>query len=420
MAERRASRGGVVDPEVDVAVVGGGAAGLVAGIFAARDGKKVLLLESSRECGLKILISGGGRCNVLPSTFEPNDFFTEGSQNTLRKILRAWPLTEVKRFFEVELRCPLLIEAGTGKMFPKSQKAREVRDRLVEELERAGGQIFTGFRVEAIDRDSRRFILRGGENPDPVVAETVILATGGKSVPKTGSDGHGYLLARRFGHTTTRLYPALVPLTTDDPAPASLAGISLPVTWKAVREGKAVDRRTRELLFTHRGFSGPGILDASHWWTRDRAEISVSWGGRSREEWQSRLLSQPSRDCLGALAEVLPRRLAAYLCELVIGKGSIRLGNLRREARRELLRNLWEYRLPIEGSSGFRVAEVTGGGVPLSEVETRSLESRHCPGLYLCGEILDVIGRIGGYNFLWAWVTGRIAGESSAQRLSEA
>lgn len=385
-------------------------------IFAARGGAKTTLLEGARSTGLKILVSGGGRCNVLPSVFHEDDYFTTGSRAVVRRLFRTWPLADVERFFREDLAVDLVVEPDTGKVFPRSQRAEEVRDALLQEAENAGARVLTRWRVarvEAVPGPGKGFRL-DSEDGSTVLAARVVLATGGKSMPRTGSDGVGYEFARGFGHSILDPYPALVPLCTDDADFLSLAGISLPVEWTVRRDGKVVERRTRELLFTHRGFSGPAILDASHWYVRDRAPIEIQWAG-SREEWQERLATAGRRTVANTLTERLARRLVEALCVRAEVPTETPGHQLRREDRKRLLDQLCQLPLPVTGDEGYRKAEVTGGGVPLGEVNPSTLESRRHPGLFLCGEILDVIGRIGGYNFLWAWVTGRLAGENAAR-----
>ncbi len=397
-----------------VAVVGGGAAGLVAAHFAARAGAEVVLLEGSKACGRKILASGGGRCNVLPSEASVDDFHTSGSRNVLKRLLRTWRLPEQRAWFEEELGVALAEEEDTGKLFPVSNQAREVRDALLDAARGAGAEVRVPWRVEHVTaEEGGGFLLRevGGEE---LRADRVVLATGGRSVPETGSDGHGYELARRLGHEVLTPYPALVPLTSSDRALTDLAGIALPVRWRAVREGKVVEERVRELLFTHRGFSGPAVLDASHHAVRDDAELYVAWLDGTEQEWLDLVNAKARRELRKLLGDLLPKRLVELLLERARLRPEIRSGNLTKGERTRLVEVLCSFRLPVDGDEGFRVAEVTGGGVPLGEVDPSTLRSRCCEGLVLCGEILDVIGRIGGYNFQWAWLTGRLAGESAA------
>lgn len=404
------------DPEsADVIVVGGGAAGLCAAAFAGTAGARVTVLETSRQCGLKILVSGGGRCNVLPVALELDDFFTSGSRNVLKRIFKTWPLEEVRRHFEEDLDVPLVEEPDTGKLFPRAQSARVVRDAWVRACERAGVRIVSGAPVTRIERASS-----GGFEVETATgalhrASRVILATGGKSLPKTGSDGSGYELARALGHSLVPTYPALVPLETGDPDLRELTGISLPVRWQARLGKRTREDRVRELLFTHRGFSGPAILDASHWAVRDGARILVSWEAEEEDVWRQRFDHSTRSRVEALIARHLPRRLAHLVCERSGVSASLGISHLPARSRESLLENLCRFPLPVEGDSGYRVAEVTGGGVPLGEIDPSTLESRTTPGLYLCGEILDVIGRIGGYNFQWAWVTGRLAGQGAAR-----
>ncbi|TAH36908.1 MAG: aminoacetone oxidase family FAD-binding enzyme [Planctomycetota bacterium] len=403
------------DP-VDVAVVGGGAAGLMAALWAARAGARVVLLEGSRAPGLKILISGGGRCNILPSASDESDFYTSGSRHVLARLFRTWSLERVREFFEKELQIPLVLEEETGKLFPEWQRAVPVRDRLVEAVQQAGAQVLVPWRVEKLERSGEGFLLKSSEGAE-LRAARVILASGGASVPNTGSDGAGYEMARRLGHSLLAPYPALVPLTTADEELTGLAGIALPVRWRALLHGKVMEERVRELLFTHRGFSGPAVLDASHWAVRDRAVLEVAWGALAPEEWEEHWQSRGRREAAKGVGDLLPRRLAEILVRRARLREDYRIGDMTRAQRDVLLRVLCAFPLPVNGNEGFRVAEVTGGGIPIGEVNPSTLESRKTPGLYLCGEILDVIGRIGGYNFLWAWVTGRLAGESAARPL---
>lgn len=398
-----------------MAVVGGGAAGLVAAVFAARSGARTVLLEGSRAPGRKILISGGGRCNVLPARFDEGAFWTSGSRNVLRRLFRTWRLEAVRSFFEEELGVPLVEEEESGKLFPAVQRARPVRDRLTEEAAAAGATLLYPWRVEAVRREEPGFLLEAGDGRT-LRARRLVLATGGCSVPRTGSDGHGYVLARGLGHSVLPPYPALVPLTTGDPDFPSLAGVSLPVRWRTLAGSRTTETGAGGLLFTHRGFSGPAVLDASHRVVRDGDALEVAWGGLRPADWEEHWQSRGRRRLVRALADLLPRRLVEVLLPRAGLRPDTRVGNLTRPMRDRLLAVLCAFRLPVDGHEGFRTAEVTGGGIPLDEIRPSTLESRLCPGLFPCGEILDVIGRIGGHNFLWAWVTGRLAGESAASQ----
>jgi predicted Rossmann fold flavoprotein len=399
-------------------VVGAGAAGLIAALFAARVGGRVVLIEGSSDGGRKILISGGGRCNILPSVAQPERYVTDSSINTLRKMLRAWPLAEQRTFFETELGMPLEVEEESGKLFPSSHRAKDVRDGLVRSAEGAGVKIWFGTRVTGLRREGESWRVAMGDG-QAVEAGAVILATGGLSVPATGSDGFGLGIASEMGHTVSTTYPALTPLTADPHPHAALAGVSLTVTLYAPG-AKPAFSTTGGFLFTHRGWSGPTVLDASHLAIRrrpngDRQEILVQWTPDGPDVWDARLRADHSA-VRSLLTDALPRRLAdALLAECGIAPDT-RTSQLRKEERQRLVTALTAYPLPWTADEGYKKAEVTGGGVALSEVDPRTLESRRAPGLYLCGEILDAFGPIGGHNFLWAWATGRAAGQAAAAR----
>ncbi len=405
-----------------IIVVGAGAAGLLAAIFAAgpsENRRRVLLLERTPDGGRKILVSGGGRCNILPSAVDPGRFITDSSPNTLRKILTSWPLDAQRRFFEEEAGVPLALEPETGKLFPVSNRSREVRDQLLALARRRGVEVRCGALVEDLvpprDGLSWTVCLAGGE---AIAAATVIVATGGLSLPGTGSDGTGFAIVRRLGHTLHPTYPALTPLTLDPPRYAPLAGISRPVTLFA--PGVKGGAKTHGgFLFTHRGYSGPAVLDLSHLAVRSRLAggppqpLFVQWTEMDAEEWD-RLLRESAGSADALLRRHLPDRLADALLADAGVDGAQSLARLRREERQRLVTALARHPLPWTGDGGYAKAEVTGGGVPLSEIDPRTLASRRQPGLFLCGEILDAFGPIGGYNFLWAWATGRAAGLGAA------
>lgn len=397
-----------------VVIVGAGAAGLMAAIFAAAGPRPVLLLEGGDRPGKKILISGGGRCNVLPSRVAPGDFVTDGSPNTLAKILRAWPLAAVRRFFEETLGIPLALEAETGKLFPAVNRAEDVLDALLGAAQARGVTLYTETRVADLRPDGAdwRVALADGR---ALLASRVVLATGGLSVPATGSDGAGLTMARVLGHAMTPTYPALTPLTCEDPAHHALAGLSLPVTLTVVRpQGGPPLRATGGFLFTHRGYSGPAVLNVAHVAVRStfeggpRPTIYVQWAPLDAAAWEEAL-----RSARGPVSTLLRNHLPERLADQLLAEADLRLAylaQLRREDRVRLVELLTHYPLPWHGHEGYKTAEVTGGGVALDQVNPATLESRHTPGLHLCGEMLDAFGPIGGYNFLWAWVTGKIAG----------
>jgi predicted Rossmann fold flavoprotein len=402
-----------------VAVVGAGAAGTMAAIFAASAGARTLLLERTRDGGRKILISGGGRCNILPSRVDESRFVTDSSPYTLRKMVRSWPLREQIAFFRDEAGIPLIEEEESSKLFPASQSALDVRDRLLALALGRGATLLPNTLVTGLEPDGDRWrIVR--EGAPALEADAVIVATGGLSVPTTGSDGLGLGVVAALGHTVHPTYPALTPLTATPPRFAELSGLSLTVTLTA-RGGGREAAATGGFLFTHHGYSGPTVLDVSHVAVRSRAaggapaRLLVRWTPLGDADWEAALLpGGGARTVTSALRAHLPERLARALAELAgVDPGRL-LAELRREERQRLLETLVRGELPWTGDEGYRKAEVTGGGVSLAEVDPRTMESRVRPGLFLCGEILDAFGPIGGYNFLWAWATGRAAGLGAA------
>ena len=402
-----------------VAVIGAGAAGLLAAVTAARAGANVILIERTSDGGRKILISGGGRCNILPGTAQPRLYVTDSSPNTLRKILRSWPLHEQRAFFEQELGMRLELEPETGKLFPASNRARDVRDILVARTLEAGANIWFEASVVGLRPDRGQWQIEF-ENAPSLSAACVILATGGLSVPKTGSDGTGLNIAEALGHTVHTTYPALTPLIADPHPHASLAGISLTVSLNAPGS-RPVFSTTNGLLVTHDGWSGPSILDASHLAIRgkkdgSRQELTVQWSQADAHEWDQKLQEEKGT-VRSTISSMLPRRLADQLISEAKVDGATPLSQLRKRDRKSLVETLSRYPLPWTGDAGYKKAEVTGGGVSLSEVHPATMESTRCPGLYLCGEILDAFGPIGGHNFLWAWATGRSAGMNAAARI---
>jgi predicted Rossmann fold flavoprotein len=255
---------------------------------------------------------------------------------------------------------------------------------------------------------------------DSLRADAVVVATGGLSVPKTGSDGDGLRFARQLGHAMHDTYPALTPLTASPNPFAELAGVSLPVAITARDNGVSREAdASGGFLFTHAGFSGPSVLDISHVAVRSRGEakpalIHVSWSALTAADWTAALQAQGSRTLLAVVRAHVPNRLAEVLLEMAGVEPARTLAHLTRDERQRLVELLVRTPLPWTGDEGYKKAEVTGGGVSLAEIDPRSMESRRHKRLFLCGEMLDAFGPIGGYNFLWSWATGRAAGIAAA------
>ena len=425
----------MAEPVVDVCVIGAGAAGLAAGIFAAEQnpGCRVELLDGATSIGAKILVSGGGRCNVTHDEVTPDDFF--GTRHLIRNVLAAFPVRDTVAWFAslgVELK-----REETGKLFPITDKARTVLDALTARCRELGVVLRPGHRVTAIEHHGKcqppgapgaaGFVVRHQHGETP--ARRVIVATGGRSLPRTGSDGAGYGLVQRLGHQVTQTVPALVALILDERCfHARLAGLSQEVEMQTLVEGRPVDRRTGSLLWTHVGISGPVVMDASRFWclARARGDKAEVYGnflpGRHMEQARDWLYAQaagnPRRSLLKLLGESLPERCAEVLCQDAGGDPQQASGQVPRAVRDRLLAALTRFRFPVLRDRGWNFAEVTAGGIPLEEVNFRTMESKLVSGLYLAGEVLDCDGRIGGFNFQWAWATGRVAGRAAAASLT--
>jgi predicted Rossmann fold flavoprotein len=395
-----------------IVVIGAGAAGLTAAIFASAGQQPVTVLESTADGGRKILISGGGRCNVLPATLASHRFVTDSPPALVRRYLNSWPLREQHRFFERDVGVPLAFEAEHGKWFPASNRARDVRDGLVHLARRQGVAFQFNTEVVDVSRDASGLVVQTTRGA--IDASAVIVATGGRSVPATGSTGTGLVLARARGHVVHETYPALTPLVATPAVHAHLSGVSTEVR---VRSRDAESRGG--FLFTHRGYSGPAVLDISHVAVRslmnghERATLRVRWSEVDETAWHRHLVATPGL-VVNAVATHLPKRLADALVAECGVPAATRTAELRREDRARLVERLVAYPLPWTDHEGYKKAEVTGGGVALDEVDSRTLESRKVPGLFFCGEVLDAFGPIGGHNFAWAWSTGRLAGLGAA------
>jgi predicted Rossmann fold flavoprotein len=399
----------------EVAVIGAGAAGLMAAIQAAQRGRRTVLLEKNRHPGLKILISGGGRCN-LTTTRTGADLEAQyglARGRFLRHALRSFPPTALREF--VEAAGVPLQEEDLEKIFPVSQKARDIVDALLRLVQRSGATLRTGCAVRGIAASGTGFAL--DTDLGPIRADSVVLATGGLSYRKTGATGDGYAWCRAMGHTITATWPALAPLLLDAPWVTSLQGIVLQGVDLAVLDpsGRERLRRRRPILFTHRGLSGPAPMDLAGdvEELQGKAQLEFDFVPElTREALDAHFVQEAkvrgARQVATALPMHLQERVRDTLVALAGAEGT--LAGLSKVARRRLVETLKALRVPVRKSLGFEHAEVTRGGVALDEIDARTMQSRKQPGLYLCGELLDVDGPIGGFNFQAAFATARLAG----------
>jgi predicted Rossmann fold flavoprotein len=415
--------------QVDLAILGAGAAGLASAIFASQSaqGKKILILDAAQQVGTKILVSGGGRCNVTHKAVVPADF--QGSQKIIRNVLAGFNEKQTVDWFEsmgVKLK-----EEDTGKLFPVSDSSQSVLSALLDQCHTLGVVIQPSSRVRAIRPTT---VNEAGLPAAPfdiehdqgtVIASRVIVCTGGRSLPKSGSDGSGWALVKRLGHTVTDTYPALVPMVLDSSFfHAKLSGISHVVTLHTHVDNKRIDSRTGSMLWTHFGLSGPVVMDASRFWVmaheqgRKAELICQVLPEMTFDSCQQWLLQQPARTTVGkVLSAHLPSRVIEQLCLLSGVLEQQVMGQLSKDARKKLAHVLTQMPLPVLKDRGWNYAEVTAGGVPLSEINYRNMGSRLVEGLHFAGEVLDVDGRIGGFNFQWAWASGKAAGEGAVASL---
>ena len=401
----------------DVVVVGAGAAGLFAAIHAARRGRDVLLLDGAKRVGTKILVAGGGRCNVTHHAVTERDYHAS-SRPVVRNVLRSFTVQDTIDFFERE--GVFLKQEDTGKLFPTTDRARTVLDALLHAAEQSGVRLEHPRRVLKAQQTEMGFELE--TSTTSVQAQRMVLATGGRALPKSGSDGLGYTIAESFGHTTSdRIFPALVPLVLPGGhAFRDVAGVALPAVLTVVASsGKHLSDTQGDLLLTHFGVSGPAALDISHAWRdafEDDHEVRILANllpKQTLEETDASIRDAGGRTIQGWLREHFPARLAGALLDLSGTPSQTPCTHLTKSQRTAIRTCIHEVPLRFEGDRGWHHAEVTMGGVPLSEIKWQTMESRVNNGLFLCGEILDVDGRIGGFNFQWAWASGYLAGNSA-------
>lgn len=413
----------------NIAIIGAGAAGLTTAIAAAEtlaaQGQPghIVLLDGATKVGAKILVSGGGRCNVTHAVVTPHDFF--GNRHVIKNILATYPVARAVAWFE-SLGVDLTREE-TGKLFPVSDSAKTIVSALVGRCRTLEIDLRLHHRVGTIESQGVHGF-RIHHNHGTLQADKLILTTGGRSLPKTGSDGAGYQLARALGHHITPTVPALVPLELHPSFfHATLSGLSHDVELITVVAGREVDRQAGSLLWTHQGISGPVVMDASRFWTLatdQHLEVMVYGNfmpGHRMDELQTWWLGQsaahPKRSLQRTIAHWIPERFAEALCRHAACNPQLTMAQVSRNDRQRLLTALTRLPLPIKRDRGWNFAEVTAGGVPLTEINYRTMESKVSSGLYLAGEILDCDGRIGGFNFHWAWATGWLAGQSVAKSL---
>ncbi|MDA3923008.1 MAG: NAD(P)/FAD-dependent oxidoreductase [Salinisphaera sp.] len=391
----------------DVVVLGGGAAGLMCAAVAGRRGRRVQVLEKTRRCGKKILMSGGGRCNFTNMYSEPGNFLSANPHFCKSALSRYTPWDFVAL---VEAHGIPYHEKERGQLFCDGSSKQIVR-LLLDECAAAGVDIRTDVGVEQVAADSA-----GGfalvTNDGTLHADSVVVATGGLSIPKMGGTAFGFELAHQFGLTVRQPRAALVPFVLGEPARSYFTGLSGLACGVEARCGDGVF--DAGMLFTHRGLSGPAMLQVSSYWSPGMTlEIDLLSDGSAQEWLLERRIARPDARLSTVLAERLPKRLAVTLCR---DAGDDSLGDPRLRELSDIQLGQVATRLsgwPVQpsGTEGYRTAEVTLGGVDTHQLSSSTMAVRDVPGLYFIGEVVDVTGHLGGHNFQWAWASGQAAGE---------
>lgn len=407
-----------------VVVAGGGAAGMMAAITAARAGADVLLLEPNEKVGRKLYITGKGRCNVTNDcSLETLLASVPRNGKFLYSAFARFGPADSMAFFE-SLGVPLKTERG-GRVFPCSDKAADIVDALFFELRRQGVRSLRDRVKELIVRGDSVIGVRTENDGEVLGCKAVILATGGASYPRTGSTGDGYALARTVGHTIVPIRGSLVPLESDDPCCKRLQGISLRNVGLKVKDsnGKTVFQEQGEMLFTHFGLSGPLILSASAHMDLRRsvycAHIDLK-PALDEQKLDARLVrdfkNRANQDHATVLRGLVPKAMVPVITERSGIPGEVKVNSIRKEQRRMLLGILKDFTVSVSGARPVEEAVVTSGGVDVSEVDPKTMGSKKVSGLYFAGELLDVDGYTGGFNLQIAWSTGYAAGGAAAER----
>lgn len=417
----------------DVIVIGAGAAGLMAAAESAARGRRTLLLEKNRRPGVKILISGGTRCNLTQATDKRGIVRAYREQGPfLHSALAALGPDDLVKLIEDE-GVPTKREE-TGKIFPVSDRALDVVNALMQRLERSGATILFEKSVDRIERAGERFAVIVAE--ERFLATSLLITAGGKSYPGCGTTGDGYAWCEAFGHRIVTPRPALVPLTTNDPWVLRLTGLTLPDIVLRIAEPAGVeqpvepkkgkkkspwlDERRGSLLFTHFGLSGPVVLDISRTVTGHpeptALDIVCDFVPDIRADdldagIREQCAAAGKKQVGGVLQKWIPHRLAEEIFQLAGVSTELRAAEMSKAARTQLVKWIKEARIRVSGTRGYAKAEVTAGGVDLAEVDSRTMQSKLVPGLFFAGEILDLDGPIGGYNFQAAFSTGMLAGQ---------
>ncbi|UUY02409.1 NAD(P)/FAD-dependent oxidoreductase [Svornostia abyssi] len=386
----------------DVVIIGAGAAGLMCALTAAKRGRQVLLLEHANKAGKKILMSGGGRCNFTNMYTEPENFSSQNPHFCKSALARYTPWDFIAMVSEHGIAYH---EKKLGQLFC-DEKSKAIRDMLLAECERAGVELHLSTAVQQIDRTEAGYLL--STDIGPVASPSVVIATGGLSIPTLGATGFGYEIARQFGHTVLPTRAGLVPFIITDQLKdlcTELSGTSA----DAVASCNGESFR-ENILFTHRGLSGPAILQISSFWQLGDAVTINLLPDHDALEWlQAQQAARPNSELKTVLAEVFTKKMAGLLADRWFVSKPMK--RYTAAELRDIADTLGAWQVVPAGTEGYRTAEVTLGGVDTRDVSSKTMESLKSPGLYFIGEVLDVTGHLGGFNFQWAWASGHAAAQ---------
>ena len=389
----------------DVVIIGAGAAGLMCGIEAARRGRLVAVLDHAKKPAEKIRISGGGKCNFTHLQATPKNFLSQNPHFCISALKRFTPWDFLDR---VVKRGIPYFEKTEGQLFCETS-AGDIIDMLLDDLNEAGGELYLGVSVEAVQKTENGFEVDTSNGA--LVTEKLVVATGGLSIPKMGATGLAYDIARQFGHTVTETRAGLVPFTLGGEklmAIEGLAGVSL-----TAKVTCAMTSFTDGFLFTHRGFSGPAILQVSSYWKPGQTiEVNLRPDIDVLGQLQAKRKDRSKQTIGTVMAELLPRRLSDRLLEWHKVQPENRMAELSNATLQTLADAVNRWTFMPDGTEGYRTAEVTLGGIDTEGLSSQTMESLKCPGLYFIGECVDVTGWLGGYNFQWAWSSGWAAGQA--------
>ena len=396
---------------MNVCVIGGGAAGMLAALTAAENGHRVLLLERQSRVGRKLLATGNGRCNLSNHHVSPAHY--HGGAGFCDFALSQFDVGETLQYF-ASLGL-LTVSEASGRIYPMSNMAGSVLDVLRYALERPEIDLQTGQAVTAVRKIPEGFSVK--TETDIFSARRLILAAGGAAGSKVGGGMDGYRLAKSLGHHRTALYPSLVQLKTDPTYPRALKGVKAQCGISICRGSQVLARNSGEVLFTEYGVSGPAIFDLSRSVSAGGSDLTCllnffpDWEEAEVLHWLSqRQAAMAAHEASTLLTGSCHTRLGQMICKSA-GFTNQRAAGLTRDDLRRIARQATHFALPITGTCGFDQAQVTAGGLDTSEFDPRTLQSRLVPGLYACGELLDIDGDCGGYNLQWAWSSGRLAGK---------